>query len=189
MNGQQDLLREATALLDDDRIPYMISGSIASTYYGRARATQDVDIIIDADEERLMSLLRACELRSYYVDRQSALEALDGRSTFNVIDPSSGYKVDLIVRRDRPFSAAEFARRSRVRLPAGDVYMVSPEDALLSKLEWAQEGASERQYHDALGIALSQLGRLDLGYLRRWANELGIRDPLERVLAEAGTET
>jgi hypothetical protein len=67
--------------------------------------------------------------------------------------------------------------------------MVSPEDALLSKLEWAQEGASERQYHDALGIALSQLGRLDLGYLRRWANELGIRDPLERVLAEAGTET
>jgi hypothetical protein len=64
VNGQQDLLREATALLDDDRISYMISGSIASTYYGRARATQDVNIIIDADEERLMSLLRACELRS-----------------------------------------------------------------------------------------------------------------------------
>ena len=188
MNGQQDLLREATALLDEARIPYMISGSIASTYYGRARATQDIDIVIDTDEPRLISFVRACERRSYYVDRQAAREALAGRSMFNVIDPSSGYKIDLIVRRERPFSSAEFARRSLVQLPAGTVCLVSAEDALLSKLEWAREGASDRQYRDAVGIALSQLGRLDLAYLRRWAHELGVHASLERVLAEAARE-
>lgn len=185
MNGQQDLLREAAALLEAAGIPYMISGSIASTYYGRARATQDIDIIIDTDEQRLISFVRACEHRAYYVDLQSARDALSGRSMFNVIDPSSGYKIDLIVRRERPFSSTEFARRSRVQLPDGAVYLVSAEDALLSKLEWAAEGASERQYRDALGIALSQRGRLDLAYLRRWARELGILAALERILAEA----
>ena len=107
---------------------------------------------------------------------------------FNVIDPSSGYKIDLIVRQERPFSSAEFARRSRVPLPGGAVYLVSAEDALLSKLEWAAKGASERQYRDALGIVLSQRGRLDLAYLRRWARELGILAVLERVLAEAEQE-
>jgi hypothetical protein len=181
VNGQQDLLREATALLDKAGIPHMISGSIASTYYGRARATQDIDIVIDTDEQRLLSFVSACERRAYYVDRQAAREALAGRSMFNVIDPSSGYKIDLIVRRERPFSSAEFARRSRVQLPAGTVCLVSAEDALLS----TREGASERQYRDALGIALSQRGRLDLAYLRWWAHELGIHAALERVLAEA----
>ena len=101
-----------------------------------------------------------------------------------VIDASSGYKVDIIIRKDRPFRVEEFSRRRRVELPTFVVSMVTAEDAILSKLEWSQAGGSVRQYQDAVGIALSQGDLLDLAYLRRWAVELGVESELLRLLAD-----
>ena len=146
-------------------------GSVASSLHGIPRATQDVDLVIDPNTASLERFVRAAAARDYYVDDQDAHEALDRRSMFNVIDPGSGYKLDLIVRRQRSFSVEEFARRRPVTVSGVRAYVVSPEDALLSKLEWVREGGSERQFLDALGIALVQGEILDTPYLRRWARE------------------
>ena len=64
------------------------------------------------------------------------------------------------------------------------LFIVSPEDTILSKLEWAKKGESERQLRDAAGVLLAQGARLDRSYLLRWAAELGVSDLLSRLLGE-----
>lgn len=162
----------------------MVTGSIASTFYGRPRATQDVDLVVDPNAQSLARFVRSAAARAYYVDDQEARDALERRSMFNIIDTDSGYKLDVIVRKDRPYSVQEFARRRATTVSGVRAYVVSPEDAILSKLEWAREGGSERQFLDALGIASIQGPDLDLPYLRRWAAELDVSELLERLLRE-----
>lgn len=113
------------------------------------------------------------------------MEALSQQTMFNIIDTESGYKLDLILRKDREFSRQEFQRRREVTLLGTRAFMVSPEDSILSKLEWSREGASERQFLDALTVARTQGDSLDRNYLVRWAADLGLASELERLLAEA----
>ncbi|MCX7039433.1 MAG: hypothetical protein NT005_09930 [Spirochaetes bacterium] len=185
MKSQHDFVIDILSLVTAAGIPYMITGSLASTYYGRPRTTQDIDLVIEADANRLSAFVAAVQKRGYYVDANDAAEALSRRSIFNIIDADSGYKLDLIVRKDREFSRQEFGRRREVTLLGGRAFMVSPEDSILSKLEWSREGASERQFLDALAVARTQGDDLDLAYLKRWAQELGLTAELERLLSEA----
>jgi hypothetical protein len=173
-------LSRLVSLLREADVPFMVTGSLASTAYGEPRATRDVDIVIDpapAGLDALISLLRP----EFYVSADAARDALRERGMFNVIHLETGWKVDLIVRKDRPFSREEFARRRPAHLFGSDVFVVSPEDSLLSKLEWAQKGGSEQQLRDAAGIAART--PLDSAYLHRQAAALGITDLLERVLS------
>ena len=106
---------------------------------------------------------------------------------FNVIDRKTGWKVDLIIRQDRPYSVEEFQRRGRREVIGIEVEVVSPEDAILSKLEWAKAGGSERQYRDALGIASIQWSDLDWEYMKKWAPILGVENLLLQVQKDAQT--
>lgn len=94
-----------------------------------------------------------------------------------------GAKVDLVVRKDRPFSHNELARQRLVEIEGVDVAIVSAEDLVLAKLEWSsQGGGSERQLRDIAGIAA--VSSLDRAYLERWATELGVADLLRTVLPD-----
>ena len=118
----------------------------------------------------------------FYVDREGAQEALRQRRSFNAIESASASKIDLIIRRDRPHSYEEMKRRQRVDLSFADqVAIVTPEDAVLSKLEWARRsGDSDRQLRDAAGV-VELNPQLDRDYIDRWAGELGVRDLWLRV--------
>lgn len=165
-------------------IPYMIAGSVGSTFHGEPRTTNDVDVVIDPTPEQLERLVQALAV-DHYVSPEAAREALSRRSMFNAIDFSSGWKVDLILRKDRPFSREEFGRRKALPVAGGSVWMASAEDIILSKLEWAKITPSERQLRDVLGVAIALKTQLDRDYLRRWARELGVEESLEQLLREA----
>jgi len=184
MISQQEFLRRLTGLLDAVKIPYMMVGSVGSSLHGRPRATRDADIVIDPAEEQLISLLALLE-QNHYVRRETALDALRRRTMFNALDLDGGWKADLIIRKDRPFSRQEFARRRQIDAMGGAFWVVSPEDAILSKLEWMKGRESNIQYSDALGVAAEHWGALDLAYLQKWAEELDVQDALVRLLNEA----
>ena len=109
-------------------------------------------------------------------------DALRRRSMFNVIDLGSGWKGDLMMKKARPFSVEEFRRRRSERILSMDAMTVSPEDSVLSKLEWAKDSGSERQLRDVRGVLEVQRDALDVEYLRRWATELGVRETLDSLL-------
>lgn len=173
-----EFLRFVAARLQQADIPYMVVGSVASSYYGEPRSTQDVDIVIDPSSERLDEFVRDVG-DSLYVDVSAARQAFRGRDMFNVVDTSTGSKADLILRKNRPFNVSEFARR---RFADSEGFTIaSPEDVILSKLEWSKLGESERQFRDASNLYSLQRASLDEAYLDRWAEELGVADLLARV--------
>jgi hypothetical protein len=169
-------------MLDGLAIPYMVTGSIATAYHGRPRATHDADVVIDPTPAQLEALLRELDSGGFYVDADGARDALRQRRQFNAIEMARATKLDLIVRKARPFSVEEFGRRQRVDFSfAPGVSTVSAEDAVLSKLEWARRsGDSERQLRDAAGV-VELNPSLDRDYVRRWAEQLGVVDLWERI--------
>lgn len=184
MTSQKDFLLRLVELLDRAGIPYMICGSVAASFYGTPRATNDIDLVIAPEPSQLDKLLELLRT-DYYADPQAARQALRARSAFNVIDPQSGWKADLIVKRARPYSEAEFQRRQAVAAMGATFFLVAPEDAILRKLEWAKESGSERQFGDALSVALVQKDNLNKAYMQEWSRNLGLEDLMARLLAEA----
>ena len=79
---------------------------------------------------------------------EAAEEALRVQGQFNVIDPESGWKADLIVRKAREFSLSEFNRRRSARILGIEVALTSVEDLIIAKLEWSQPGDSDLQRED-----------------------------------------
>ena len=181
MNSQADLLKRVTAALEGVGIAYMIAGSTGSSFHGHPRATNDLDIIIAPSEKQLDAFV-AYLGADYYVSTDAAKAAFNDKTMFNVVDNATGWKVDLVVRKERAFSIEEFQRRRKVRMMGSDVFIVSPEDVILSKLEWAKNSGSEQQLRDALGVIEVQGDDLDLEYLEKWARALNVEDSLEWLL-------
>ena len=165
----------------------MLCGSVASSFHGEPRATKDIDLVVDCSRRQLPEFLRRLHGTGWYVSDNAAVQAIENRTMFNVIDPDSGWKADLIVRKDRAFSASEFERRLNAAVLGSDhpsVTLTTPEDTILSKLEWSRDSQSQQQYQDALRVAIVGHQTVNRDYLRQWARELGVGDLLEQLLAE-----
>lgn len=165
--------------LDDAGIPHMLAGSLAGSFHGEPRSTQDIDLVIDPDTATLERFAASWPRPRYYVG--DADTALANRSQFNVIDTATGWKVDLIIRRDRPFSRTEFDRRRPAAVLGVTTHVASAEDTVLAKLEWARDGGSERQLRDVVAILRTSGAGLDEEYLEGWAHVLGVADLLAQA--------
>ena len=179
-------LRVARAL-DELGVPYFVAGSLASSYHGIPRASQDADLVLDLAADRVGDLV--ARLRDeFYIDDERAREAVDRRASFNVIHLPTMFKVDLFVLGDDPHAREELARRRPLQVETGTLQLATAEDTLLQKLAWYRlgGGASDHQWQDALGILKVQADALDLPYLHRGADALGVADLLARALGEAG---
>jgi hypothetical protein len=178
MTELRALLERLVRMLDCSGVPFMIAGSFASTAHGLPRTTQDLDVVIDPPTpQALDSLVGSMSPDDYYVDVDAARDALRRRSMFNVIDHASGWKVDFIVRKNRPFSRDEFARRMQLTLLDVPVFVASPEDTIIAKVEWSrQSGGSERQRRDVAGVVATMGEQLDRAYVERWILELGLEE-------------
>ena len=170
-----EFLRRITAALDAHGIPYMLTGSLASSMYGIPRATNDIDIVISATREQVLAIVQLFQRVGLTIAPEAAVAALRSKTQFNVIDFPRGLKVDFIVRKDRHFNVTEFERRETHEVDGMRLTIATPEDVLLAKLEWAKMSDSERQLIDAAGIVRVQGGSLDIGYIERWVEELGLQ--------------
>jgi hypothetical protein len=173
-------------------VSYLIGGSLASAIHGVLRATLDADLVADLRLEHAEPLARTLG-DAFYVDTEAIREAIHHQSSFNVIHLETMFKVDVFVLKGRPFDQTQFERRIAQVVttePERTAYVASAEDTILTKLEWYRLGGevSERQWNDVIGVLKVQRDRLDYGYLRRWAVEIGVGNLLERVLVEAGVE-
>jgi hypothetical protein len=161
----------------------MLTGSLASSFHGEPRSTRDIDIVIDPPADALLALVHRLQAEGMYVDEAAAAGALRDRGQFNAI--ATDAKVDFVIRKDRPFSRTEFDRRQRVRLPGVDAHVVTVEDLVIAKLEWASETGSDRQRRDVTEMIAISGDALDGDYVERWANELGLSDDWATLKAEA----
>ena len=182
-------LQRVAQILEGSGVPYMLTGSLAAAYYATPRATQDIDVVIDTEEKGIERLVQGFLEAEFYVDRQAALAAWRTHGQFNAIDPDSGWKVDLIVRKDRSFSRTEFERREPADLLGIEVSLASLEDVVIAKREWAQMGNSELQRADIVRLLELSGDQLDRTYLEKWVSELGLQKEWTSILKRVGPES
>lgn len=171
-------------------LPYALGGSMASSVHGIDRYTRDADVTLEPFPGKEAALAGAFG-PDYYVSLPAIQEAVRKRSSFNIINTATGFKVDVFVRKDDPFERAAMSRRASLILPdAPDqpVVLYAPEDVILFKFLWYRLGneSSEQQWKDILGVFRAQGGKLDSGYLNHWAAELGVQDLLAKARLESG---
>jgi hypothetical protein len=192
-SGQQAILLKVAHVLNSLGIPYHVGGSIACSIHGIPRFTQDIDLVASVRSEHIESLVNALE-DEFYVDAAMIQEAIERVSSFNIIDLDSLSKVDIFVRSTDPRAEVEAGRRLLQKLDPDNersaIYVSSPEDTILRKLEWFRLGGgiSDRQWLDVIGVLKVQAGALDLAYLQHWSEKIGIADLLERAIAAARSE-
>jgi len=170
-------------------IDYCIGGSVASSAYGIARATMDVDLIAKIETKHVDNLVKALE-KNYYIDAGMITNAIQEKSSFNLIHLETMIKIDVFILRNQPYDLKAFDRRQTDTLDeesARKFYLSSPEDVILSKLQWYNLGGrlSQQQLKDVLGVLKVQGDRLDLKYLKYWASKLNLSDLLNGSFNDA----
>lgn len=181
-----------TRVFDDLKVDYYIGGSLASSAFGVARATMDVDIVADIEAGHVAEIEKRLK-DAFYIDREMVDRAARERSSFNLIHFESMFKVDVFVPAARPFERQVFSRRlSRAVTEDGSqkLFFSSPEDIILRKLVWYQSsgGVSDRQWKDVLGVLKVQSEKLDKAYLEDWAAKLGVLELLKRAYQDSGID-
>jgi len=183
-------VRGVSVALERLGVRHYLGGSLASSAFGVARASLDADLVADLREEHVAPLAAALKA-DYYVRAATIAEAVARSSCFNVIHLATSFKVDVFVPKNRRYDrvALERIRKDVLDLadPSAEFFLASPEDTVLSKLEWFRlgEGGCERQWRDVIGVLKVQGDLLDRAYLAHWAADLGIADLLEQAWREA----
>jgi len=178
MTEELAILRDITTRLEAAGIEYMLTGSVALACHAQPRMTRDIDLVVAFylnDAARITEVLGT----DYYVSSEAAREAVVHQTSFNAIHEVTLIKVDFMVRKREDYRLHEFTRRMRVRVEGFELWVVSKEDLILSKLHWARESVSERQLSDVENLIATGC---DEEYLRTWSAALNLTDMLTRVL-------
>jgi len=179
VNVESEVLKTVVTRLTAAGISYMVSGSTALNYYAQPRMTRDVDIVVELgpqDAERLAALFQ----EDFYCDLESVRNAIMRRGLVNIVHFEHVVKIDFIVRKDSPYRLEEFSRKRLIHTPDFSLWVVAPEDLLLSKLYWAKDSHSEIQLRDVRNL-VSAVEDLDWSYIERWAEELSVAGLLQEV--------
>jgi hypothetical protein len=179
---EQELAIDAVRRLNRAGIAYLLTGSMASNYWGIPRTTHDLDFVVRLPLRSIPSLLH--EFRDdFYLDEAAVRAALAPPYQFNAIDRRSALKIDFWMLRTDPFEMSMFERRLSVNFLGEQAWIATAEDVILHKLYWDSLTPSERQVSDAAGVFAVQSGSLDRAYLQQWAGELGISEKLNKLLS------
>ena len=184
--SQQELLTFVISKLNELSIDFMLTGSHASSLQGEARATHDIDLVADLSINDAQPLINTFQDERFYLSESAIREAINSKRMFNLLETTTGEKVDFWVLTETPFDQSRFLRRQQIEYDELPVFVTSPEDTMLMKLIWSKKiGGSEKQFNDVIHVYELQAGLLDMEYLHRWIQELDVEELWERVIAEA----
>jgi hypothetical protein len=177
-----DLLRRVIEALEALGIPYLVTGSVASMAYGEPRLTNDIDVVAAFEVKYIEGFLKRFPQNEFYISEEMVREAIRHRSQFNIIHPSSGLKVDVIIKEETPFDNSRFKRIRRISPEESyQANFASPEDVIIKKMEYYKEGGSEKHLRDITGILRVTGDAVDRGYIREWAERMNLVEIWEAI--------
>lgn len=182
MRSEREFLLDVLGRLNTAGLDYMLTGSMASNYWGIPRTTHDLDFVLMLKPENADRLVTAFQ-SGFFIQPESVQAAFRPPFQFNVLDEQSALKADFWLLRNDPFEQAAFARRLQVTLFGSRAWIGTAEDVILHKLYWNRLTPADRQLSDAAGVYAVQADTLDLAYLRHWAAQLGVERTLADLLA------
>ena len=180
--NERELLIDCLRRLNRTGVTYYLTGSMASNYWGIPRTTHDLDFVVQLPSSAVSRILN--EFRGdFYLEETAIRAAYQPPHQFNAIDTRSALKVDFWLPKPDSFDLEMLRRRFRVTLFGESAWIATAEDVILHKLVWNRISPSDRQLGDAAGVVAVQGKALDEPYLRQWARELNLSEPLEDLLS------
>lgn len=181
---QPELVRKVVEELESLGLPYMLVGSLASGVYGEPRFTQDIDVVVALPLSEVDSFCDAFRAPDFYVYKPAARQAVTQGGQFNVIHPASGNKIDVILARQDAWGRSQLARRRRELIfPQLLGYVAAPEDVIIGKLWYYDEGGSEKHLRDVAAMLQASAEAIDRGYIEHWSQALGLTDAWRAVIS------
>jgi hypothetical protein len=178
MLEELQILKLVCQKLEDANIRYMLTGSVAANQYTVSRMTRDIDIVLEvskSDTEKIFNAFR----NDFYVERDAIAQAIEHREMFNIIHNDLMIKVDFIMKKNSNYQELGFARKVRMLIHDFSVWIISLEDLIISKLDWAKESFSEMQLKDVRNLLLNQ--NIDHDYIDEWVTKLSLNDVYQKV--------
>jgi hypothetical protein len=175
---QKAVLKDCVERFERLGINYMLTGSMAMVDYAMMRMTNDVDVVLEvspADAGRIINEFEP----DYYVPHGRVRDAVSRKFMFNLLHQETLVKIDCVIKKDGEFQKQAFSRRRQINFAGFDVWIISREDLILSKLNWAKNTGSEMQMRDVAGILRNGY---DKNYVEAWAENLGVADLLGSCL-------
>ena len=179
MTDELEILKTVTTRLEKVNIPYMITGSIAMNYYAVPRMTRDIDIVIElnvVDVDKVFNIFKD----DFYIDQKMIDNAISEEGIFNVIHNEKLIKIDFIIRKSSEYRKLEFNRRLPIDIVGIKMWLVSPEDLVISKIIWAKDNMSELQVNDIDNL-LNAVRDIDRRYIEKWVTLLGLKNVYRRL--------
>lgn len=179
MTEDLEILKIVCNKLEEAHIEYMLTGSMAANLYTTPRMTRDIDIVIEIfkrDINRFFSLFQ----NDFYVEKNDISEAIESGGMFNIIHNDTSIKIDWIIRENTPYGETKFERKNCINLGNSTIWVISPEDLIISKLLWAKDSYSEMQLKDVNNILQSQKN-IRKDYILKWVNSLDLNEVYQRL--------
>lgn len=174
------ILHDFTGRIERLGIAYMLTGSMAMMRYSVYRFTADVDVILELsiqDAEKIIAILEP----DYYVPHTLVSRAISANKMFNVIHQETAFKVDCVMKKSTGFQKNAFERREKTEYYGKEIWIISKDDLIISKLWWAKDSLSEKQLTDVKNLMRNGF---DDEYIKKWANQLGVSDLFEKCRSE-----
>jgi len=178
---EEDVFKRVIDNLNQHNIPYMLTGGLATTIWGRVRSTLDIDIVLDVKKKDAGRLLETFQ-KDFYIDAEAVEAAFDKNISFNAIDIKTNTAIDCYLSGDSQYEKLRFQRKIIKNIVDIKVNVISPEDLILIKLLWRKTSSSERQLDDVRSIFRISGEKLDMKYLNQWAKKLGVSKILNKLL-------
>lgn len=182
------LLNFLTAFItpfEESKIPYFVTGSIASIFYGEPRLTHDIDIVIRLSQKDITQFTSVFSLEKYYCPPEEIIHIEIKRHPFghfNLIHHESGLKADIYPDANDALHQWAFNHRRRTDLGNKlELWLAPPEYLIIRKLEFYREGGSEKHLEDIKKMLPYTLNNLDLVFLEKQINDRLLTSYWEKV--------
>jgi len=174
---QNELLLFVVDCFEKLKIPYLVTGAIASIAYGEPRFTNDIDVVVDMKLSHIHKFKSFFPEKEFYLDENSMRKAIDRRSQFNIIHPESGLKVDMIITKNDDFDQSRFGRTKKLNVSeTKSADFASPEDVIIKKMQYFKEGQSDKHLRDITSMLKISSELIDRTYISFWSKKLSVNE-------------
>lgn len=149
---------------------YFVTGSVAVIMYGEPRLTHDIDIVIFIADIDICKFINEFSETEFYVPPVEVIknEIKRGiRGHFNLIHHETGFKADIYPIGNDPLHMWAMKNRKEFKIENASTFIAPPEYVIIRKLEYYEEGDSDKHIRDIKSILQNYNSKIDFNFIRR----------------------
>jgi hypothetical protein len=171
--------------LNEHRIRYVITGSVASMAYGEPRLTNDIDVVLAIQAQHIPTLVSAFPEEKFYLPPTEIIQAeiLRGsRGSFNIISQENMLKADIYLVGNDSIQIWGMSHAKVLEIDEQPIRFAPPEYVIIRKLEFYREGRSQKHLRDIASMMTESSSQIDLEILAEFLDQLGLQPQWQEAL-------